>query len=35
MSRETLADFFGVIAISLMAIFLFSLPTIVPAVMVA
>jgi len=32
MSRDTLADLAGVVAISLMAIFLFSLPSVVPTV---
>ncbi len=31
MSRETLADFIGVLALSAMAVFLFSLPSIMPS----
>lgn len=35
MTRETLSDLVGVVAISLTAIFLFSLPAVIPPVMLA
>jgi|GEM_PF-1288799 len=35
MTRETLSDLVGVVAISVTAVLLFSLPAIVPPVMVA